>query len=325
MPLIAGDGTALQVHHIPGGNKGPIILAAGTAMSALSFLTDTIEQSFAEYLAEEGFDVWLFDWRTSPYLPAHKQGYTFDDVARHDWPAAIDFVRGQTGSDKVSVLAHCLSSPCLMLSLLRGYTAPGHIKALVASQAGLHLVVNNANRVKAGLHVDRILPANSMIHQSPDTPRGGVWDALVAVVATVWPKSYRCSNSSCHRQSATYGDIVFHRRINAATHALLGDLVPEVNSTFVKNAARHVRAPDILTAEDHSHLDRLDVPMLLVSGQENQMLVPKSTERTWRMLKNALGDNIERQVFEGFGHLDCYLSEQAKGPVWQPLARFLEG
>ena len=66
--LTAGDGAALQVHHIAGGDKGPVILAPGTAMSALCFLTDTTEQSFAEYLAAEGFDIWLFDWRTSPYL-----------------------------------------------------------------------------------------------------------------------------------------------------------------------------------------------------------------------------------------------------------------
>jgi cholesterol oxidase len=84
MPLTAGDGAELQIHHIAGGTRGPLILAPGTAMSALCYLTDTTEQSFAEFLAAEGFDLWLFDWRTSPYLAAHERGYTFDDVARCD-------------------------------------------------------------------------------------------------------------------------------------------------------------------------------------------------------------------------------------------------
>jgi cholesterol oxidase len=323
--ITAGDGATLQVHHIPGGDKGPVILAPGTAMSALSFLTDTTDQSFAEYLSAEGFDVWLFDWRTSPYLPVHNQGYTFDEVARHDWPAAIRHVREQSGSERVSVLAHCLSSPCLLLSLLRGYSDPGHIKRLVPSQVGLHFVMNTAHRIKVSLFVDRILPGGRMVHHTEDGASSGVWDALVGFLAAVWPKTYSCSSRACHRQSAAYGDIVFHDRINDATHAVMGDLVPEINSTFLKGVAPNVRAYDILTAEDHEHLDRLDVPMLLISGQENQMFVPEATRRTWALLHDRLGDNIQRRVFEGFGHLDCYLSGEAREPVWRPIADFLEG
>lgn len=322
--LTAGDGAALQVHHIAGGDKGPVILAPGTAMSALCFLTDTTEQSFAEYLAAEGFDIWLFDWHTSPCLAVHNQEYDFDDVARYDWPAAIEHVREATGAAQVSVLAHCLSSPCMMLSLVRGYTDPVHIKALVPSQVGLHLVMNKANRLKVSLGVDRLLPANRMVHQAQDTSRQGMWDLAVGFLAAVWPKSYSCDNPACHRHSATYGDIVLHEKINDATHALMGDLVPEVNSSFLKGVAPNSRADDILDDDDRRHLDRLDVPMSLISGQENQMFVPEATERTWRMLHDALGANIQREAFEGFGHLDCYLSGEARGPIWERLAGFLE-
>jgi cholesterol oxidase len=321
--LTAGDGEELQLHHISGGERGPVILAPGTGMSALSFLTDTTDQSFAEYLAAQGFDLWLFDWRTSPYLAAHTRGYTFDEVARHDWPAAVAQVREQTGADRVSVLAHCLSSPCMMLSLVRGHTDPAHIRAFIPSQVGLHLLMRRANRIKLSLRADRVLPPNRMVHQAQDTPREGVWDLAVGLLAAVWPRSYSCDNPACHRHSATYGDIVFHEKINDATHALMGTLVPEVNSTFLKGVAPNSRADDILTDEDRRHLDRLDVPMLLISGRENQMFVPEATERTWRMLHGVLGDRVQREVFDGFGHLDFYLSGQAK-PIWERLARFLD-
>lgn len=322
--LKAGDGAELQVHHIAGGTKGPVILAPGTAMSGLSFLADTTDQSFAEYLAAEGFDVWLFDWRTSPYLEVHKSDYTFDDVARYDWPAVVAHVRQRTGAEQVSVLAHCLSSPCMMLSLVRGYTDSNHVKAFVPSQVGLHLRMNRANRIKVSLHVDKLLPPHRIVHQAEDTPREGVWDLTIGLLAAMWPKSYSCDNPACHRHSATYGDIVFHPRINDATHALMGDLVPEVSSGFLKGVAPESRADDILNDEDRRYLQRLNVPMLLISGRENQMFVPEATERTWRMLNAALGANIQRQVFEGFGHLDCYLSGDARTPIWERLARFLD-
>jgi pimeloyl-ACP methyl ester carboxylesterase len=315
----------LHVYRIAGGDKGPVILAPGTAMSGLCFLADTTEQSFAEYLSEEGFDIWLFDWRTSPYLPVHKTGYTFDDVARYDWPAVIEYVRKVTGADQVSVLAHCLSSPCMMLSLLRGYTDSKHIKAFIPSQVGLHLVMNPANRVKMALRVETVLPPNKMVHQSHRTPRKGIWDFAVGILAVIWPKSYTCDNADCSRQSATYGDIVYHPKINEATHKLMGDLVPEVNSSFLKDVAPNARAKDILSEEDRKHLSRLNVPMLLISGQKNQMFLPDSTARTWKLLHDALGNNIQRQVFEGFGHLDFYLSGEAKNPIWKRLAEFLKG
>ncbi len=322
--FVAGDGAILQVHHIAGGDKGPLILAPGTAMTALSYLADTTQESFAEFLADQGFDVWLFDWRTSPLLDSHHEAYTFDDVARCDWPAVIDYVLGETGRPSASVLAHCLSAPCLLLSLVRGYLPSTRIKALVASQAGLHLVLNRATRIKIGLRVDQLLPGNAMVHQSSDGPRRGAWDLVVGLVGAIWPKSYSCTNAACHRQSATFGDIVSHDRINDTTHELMGAHVPEVNSTFVKDAADLGRKSCILTAEDRGHLERLAVPLLLVSGAQNQMLLPEGTRRTYELLRQVHGDLIEREVFPGFGHLDCYLGTGAREVVWERLARFLD-
>jgi alpha-beta hydrolase superfamily lysophospholipase len=184
--------------------------------------------------------------------------------------------------------------------------------------------MNRANRSKVSLHVDKLLPAGRMVHQAQGTPREGLWDLTVGLVAATWPKSYSCENPACHRHSATYGDIVYHARINDQTHALMGDLVPEVNSAFLKDVAPNSRAYDILTEEDRRHLDRLDVPTLLISGTENQMFVPEATERTWRLLHGALGENIQREVFDGFGHLDFYLSGEAREPVWRKLASFLD-
>src|SRR5271169_290672 len=100
----AGDGDALCLHHVSGGNRGPVLMSPGTAMTALTYCVDTVPQNIVEYLVAQGFDVWLFDWRTSPLLDAHKRPYTFDDVARYDWPAAIAQVKKLTGKDRVSIL-----------------------------------------------------------------------------------------------------------------------------------------------------------------------------------------------------------------------------
>ncbi|MGZ9111131.1 MAG: hypothetical protein ACXW3X_08645, partial [Rhodoplanes sp.] len=112
-------------------------MTPGTAMTALTYCVDSVPQNIVEFLVGQGFDIWLLDWRTSPLLKAHKRPYTLDDVARYDWPAAIEQVRSRTGRQQVSVLAHCLSSPTFMLSLVRGYVPRESIRSFVASQVAL--------------------------------------------------------------------------------------------------------------------------------------------------------------------------------------------
>src|SRR6185312_5609848 len=148
------DGTTLCLHHTSGGTRGPIVMTPGTAMTALTYCIDSVPQNIVEYLVALGFDIWLLDWRTSPLLDAHKHPYTFDDVARYDWPAAIEQVRNRTGQNQVSVLAHCLSSPTFMLSLVRGYTPRDSISSFVASQVALHLRFTPVGTIKVKMHLD---------------------------------------------------------------------------------------------------------------------------------------------------------------------------
>ena len=317
----AGDGKALLMHHTSGGSRGPVVITPGTAMTALSYCIDTVPQNLVEFLVAKGFDVWLVDWRTSPLLPAHTQPYTLDDVAHYDWPAAIAEVRQRTSSKKVSVLAHCLSSPCFLLSLIRGYMDPAQISSFVASQVALHLHMTPVGALKLKTRMDRLLPAREMMHQRPADKNGQMADIAVSFLSHVLPKSYSCDNPVCPRHSATFGDLIFHSRVNAPTHALMGDLVPECLTAFLQDVANWARKENILTDEDHKHLDRLRLPIAFISGAENRMFVPQGTEQTFNLLCEVNGpDNYRRAVYKDFGHLDTYIGEGANAAIWPDLA-----
>src|ERR1700685_495881 len=308
----AGDGSALVLHHTSGGTCGPVIITPGTAMTALTYCIDTVPCNLVEFLVGQGFDVWLFDWRTSPLLDAHERPYTLDDVARYDWSAAVAEVQRRTGKDQVSVLAHCLSSPCFMLSLVRGYVPRESIRCFIASQVGLHLNMTRVGTLKLKTHMDKLLPSGDMIHQKTAELTGQVSDVAVSVLAQVIPKSYSCNNRSCYRQSATFGDVILHSRLSPPTPALMGELIPECLTGFLRDVATWGRKTTVLAGEDRNHMDRLQLPILLISGSENKMFIPKSTERTYTMLCEANGPaNYRRSVYPGFGHLDCYIGEGA--------------
>ena len=320
-----GDGSALYLHHTKGGDRGPVIMAPGTGMTALTYCIDTVPQNIVEFLAAEGFDVWLFDWRTSPLLDAHKRPYTLDDVARFDWPAAIEQVRHRAKEKQVSVLAHCLSCPCLLLSLLRGYTRPEDVRAVVASAVALHLKMTTVGTVKVNLRLDKLLPRSNMVHQEPAELSGQIADYAASMMSWVLPTSFSCSNRACYRQATTFGEVILHSRLNEATHLMMGELIPECLMAFLKDVAIWVRHGSVLTSEDVRHLQRLRLPIHFISGSENRMFVPEATEETFRLLCDANGPSYyKRKVYEQFGHVDCYVGNGAAQVIWPDIAHALE-
>ena len=212
-----------------------------------------------------------------------------------------------------------------MLSLVRGYARQQDIRAFVASQAALNLKLTPAGAVKVKLHLEKLLPGDHMIHQKPAELTGQISDFAASILARVLPKSFRCDNGACYRHAATFGEIIFHPRVNKPTHAMMGELVPECITAFLKDVAIWARRDNILTEEDMHHLDRLQLPMLLISGKENRMFVPASTEETYDLLSRANGAKYyERKLYDGFGHLDCYIGEGAADRIWPDIARTLD-
>jgi fermentation-respiration switch protein FrsA (DUF1100 family) len=175
------------------------------------------------------------------------------------------------------------------------------------------------------LRPDWLLPRRQMVHQRPQDVRLQFSDIAASVLAGVLPTSFACDTKACYRHAATFGELVLHSRINEQTHALMGDLVPECLTAFLKDVAVWSRRDDILTDEDRRHLRRLKLPIHFISGSENRMYVPKATEDSYRFLCEANGPSgYRRTIYDGFGHLDCYFSADAATAIWPDLVAWLD-
>ena len=321
LKFTAADGTELLLHRVQSGDRGPVVLSPGTAMTALSYCVDSVRLNFVEFLAGQGFDVWLFDWRTSPLLASHRRAYTLADVARYDWPAAVAEVRRRTGAAQVAILAHCLSAPALLLSLVGGHLERAAVRAIVASQVALHLRFTLSGTLKVRLRLDRLMPGSDMIHQRPQDVGFRVGDLAASTLARLLPTRFICGNPACYRHAATFGELILHARVDSGTHAIMGELVPECLAGFLKDVAVRARQDSILSGEDRLHLDRLALPIHFISGAENGMFVPESTRASYDLLCEANGrGHYRRSVYSGYGHLDCFLGQGAAETIWPDLA-----
>lgn len=66
------DGYVLQLHRIPGGGvRGPVLLMHGLFSSSGFYVVNRRDRNLPYILAEKGYDVWLGNYRGSPYSLRH--------------------------------------------------------------------------------------------------------------------------------------------------------------------------------------------------------------------------------------------------------------
>jgi aspartate/methionine/tyrosine aminotransferase len=82
-------------------------------------------------------------------------------------------------------------------------------------------------------------------------------------------------------------------------------------------------ATDLVT--DANLVRFLNVPIYFFSGSENAVYSPESTDLSYTRLRE-FGDErqYEREVFDGFGHLDCWMSEKAAGVIWPTVKEHMQ-
>lgn len=108
-----------------------IILINGFAQSTRAFVAPELgKKSLAAMLYDEGWDVWMLEYRVSPLLDASARYSTMDDIAAFDIPAAVEHVacavareNGQVDPalTQVFVFSHCVGSASLAMSILGGW------------------------------------------------------------------------------------------------------------------------------------------------------------------------------------------------------------
>ncbi|MBK8667206.1 MAG: alkaline phosphatase D family protein [Burkholderiales bacterium] len=124
---------------------------------------DRDDVNLATFFYEQGFDIWLFEYRTSSVLEASKRGCTMDDIAVLDIPAAVDHIlKVVSAEDKhlmvgelpqIYAYGHCVGAATLAMSLLGGHLqhpprgaaapgepGPGKLAGVVFSQMQAFLI-----------------------------------------------------------------------------------------------------------------------------------------------------------------------------------------
>ena len=319
-PVPTSDGIEVRLTRYCAGTKGPVVLAPGYGNSARVYALTTNETSFVEYLVANDYDVWLFDFRSSPDLDASRTQFTVDDIALRDYPAAIATVRKESGAETVQVLAHCVGSMSFVMALAAGLKG---VRSGVCSQLAAHPVPTPLNRLRCWMRLATILKSAGIERMTTDYGPGFV-DKALDLVMRVFGGRHRDEGEVARRIMFIYGDVYDNSRINAPTLKALEGIFGMSNMTFFEHIAMMIRRGHVVNAEGKetylSNLERLAMPITFLHGEHNRMFLPQSTQETYQLLRKVNGpDHYRRHLIPGYAHLDCWVGERAEKDVY-PLA-----
>ncbi len=332
------DGATLRLTRHRAGAKGPVILAHGLGVSSRIFAADTIDTCLTEYLAASGYDVWLLDFRASIDLPAAHGQFSGDEVARFDYPAAVEVVRRLAGKPDVQVVAHCFGASTLFMALAAGLTG---VRSAVFSQIAGHVSSPLANAVRAGLFMPDLLKLLGVdalttdVSTEPDAVERLYDDALR--LNPFLRADQRCTSKACHRISFMYAPLYRHEQLSAATHDALGELFGIANLRSFQHLAAMIRnrrvvafdGSDVYLPEDPvrlaGSLARFRFPIRFIHGALNECFLPESTQRTLDLLRGAHPDiPYDRVEIAGYGHIDCIFGRDAARDVYPHILEHLD-
>ena len=327
------DHVHIRLTRYQGGSKGPVILAHGLGVSSKIFSMDTIETNALEFLFERGYDVWLLDFRASVDLPTAKTQFSADDIAKYDFPAAVDKVLELTGADDVQFLVHCFGATAWTIALLGGFLDPAKVRSTVVSQVSTDMVVPLATKIKSGLHVPTFLQAIGVESLTPDVDEDSSWtDKLFDQAIRLLPaadEEDRTDDAVSNRISFLYGQLYELDQLNRATFDNLHEMFGVANTTCFQHIAAMCRAGHVVTLDGDDiyiqHLDRMAMPTLFISGAENACYLPRSTEITLDRLTRANGAALyDRKVVPDYGHIDCIFGKNAARDVFPYIVEHLD-
>ncbi len=338
--------------------QGPVVLFHGFGSSGAQFAFSgpSLPRNLVRHLAEQGFEVWVPELRTSIGVPSSRDQWTLDEVAKNDIPRIVDTVLAETGTGRtqVDVVAHCIGSAMFCTAVLAGTLAasPGadgkpasKVRRAVLLQVGPLVTLSATNKFNARLisllrryaqvdHVDSSVDdradwvdvlVDRLLNTYPYPPREAAHHRL-------WPPWVRRTHvANCNRSAAVFGRLFNHANVGEPMLDELGDLLGHTNVTTFEQTLHYAFLERLTDRNgENAYVTRERVhkyfgfPVRFLHGTENAVFAPQTSVRSCRLLNEVHGPGAADLVWlKGYGHLDPLIGRDAHRDVFPQVSDFL--
>jgi len=203
--------------------RGAVVMFHGGNTLSDTFLLP--DGGITAYLCERDFDVWLIDWRTSPFIVdplvqkqpplgqserAERGLYTLAHAAREDVPRVLGEVRRRIGEKTpLSVVGHCMGGGVMAIAVALGLVARFDVKNIVLSTMGLFYEVPWNGWMKAEDFIVERIPYQDPRCRGIDPKKPDSWPAVMRKACTRWPQAWMPPGTSPAARMLQYITFMF--------------------------------------------------------------------------------------------------------------------
>lgn len=332
VPFTAGDGFQCNLINVRGTDpptKGPILLVHGAGVRANIFLPP-VKRTIVDELIDNGYDVWLENWRASIDLTPNE--WTLDQAALYDHPAAVKTVVKQTGQTEVKAIIHCQGSTSFMMSAIAGLIP--EVKTIVSNAVSLHPIIPKFSEFK----IRAAIPLASHLSRYLNPQWGLDSPTVFSKFVTLFVKltHHECDNPVCKQVSFTYGTgfptLWSHENLNDPTHEWIKGEFADVPMRFFLQMGRCVKAGHLVAYETMKELPqnyigqppKTDARFAFFAGKDNLCFLPESQVESFEYFDRKRKSYHSLHVLPHYGHLDVFIGKDAAKEVFPLMLEELE-
>ncbi|WP_299083097.1 hypothetical protein [uncultured Paraglaciecola sp.] len=319
VPFSAGDGLKLNLINVKNPanvSRGPVIVVHGAGVRANIFRAP-VENTIVDALIEQGYDVWLENWRAS--IDFDSRFWTLDQAALYDHPYAVKKIIEITGATEVKALIHCQGSTSFTMSAVAGLVP--QVSTIVSNGVSLHPVVPPWSKFKLSF----MLPLVGLITDYLN-PQWGIAAPTMAanlINSLVRLTHHECDNPVCKQVSFTYGSgcpaLWLHENLNHETHYWLNQEFAAVPLCFFKQITQCIKWGNLVAIEGFPALPKdfararpkTTARFAFIAGEDNRCFLAESQKRSYRYFSSITADFHSLHIFPKYAHLDVFMGKNA--------------
>ncbi|KXG53031.1 uncharacterized protein PGRI_000810 [Penicillium griseofulvum] len=309
-------------------NLPPVLLLPGvTGIRAMHNLYSLpfLRCNMVEYFTQRGHRCYALTprWGCDPAVA--QRSTVFD--CRLDVAAAIAYIREQE-RQKPYVIAHCQGSVALSMGLLDGTILSSQLLGITANSVFMNQVFGYWNSLKGRttllIQLYELLAGNYFPIVS--NAKSVIFQRLLDTLLRFYPVGHVrdvCTSTACRRTSFAFGLLWNHENLDKGLHDNVHQFFAGTHTKLMKQVVRigtrgicmDNDSRPLLTAENLQRLQGL--PILFVSGTDNQVFNPETTLKDYELLRRRFGEKLYRRfLVDGYGHLDPIVGKNAAEDVY---------
>lgn len=336
------DGLCLKLTHFSQNRvlrKGSVLLLHGLTSSSEMFSMPE-HQNLRDFLLNNGYDVWLYDFRMSGKLPYNQieHSYSFEHPALYDIPPAIRFIRERISEkEKLHIICHCLGSVSLFHSLSAGLVSG--VDSIITNSVSVFCRIPPVAVWKLELLVNsRILEDWVRVPCiEPASMKKNDW--LLKMISHGNSFFHReCDSSICHMLSFMWGTdssaLFEHKNISKTTHDRLEELFGPTTLNYYRHVLKNAKAGRPVKFNENDErfsmfpedswrgLAENRIPIFFVTGEKNKIFWD-SNIAAHKYMSSINPVRHSLKVYPGYGHQDIFMGKNSAKDIFPDFINFL--